>query len=139
MGLLDLVEQVAGGSSSANHAKVAGGLLEEVQGHPGGLGSLLQAFQQNGKGGMVQQWSNGQTQPANRTDMEAGLEGTGMIDKIAQRTGLSPAVVKTGLAVTLPLIIQHLTANNHLSTSGQITGPQPEPHSVLSSILSRLI
>src|SRR6476646_6526470 len=111
MGLLDLVEQVAGGSSSASHAKVAGGLLEEVQGHPGGLGGLLQAFQQNGKGGIVQQWSNGQKQPANPTDIEAGLEATGMIDKIAQRTGLSPAVVKTGLAVTLPLIVQHLTAN----------------------------
>lgn len=139
MGLLDMVEQVAGGSANANHAKVAGGLLEEMQGHPGGLGGLLSSFQQNGQGGMVQQWSNGQTQPANPADMEAGLGGTGIIDKIAQRTGLSPTVVKTGLAVTLPILIQHMTSNNHLSPSGEMTGPQPEPHNVLGSILSRLI
>lgn len=139
MGLLDLVEQVAGGSSNADHAKVAGGLLEEMQQHPGGLGGLLQAFQRNGQAGMVQQWSNGQTQPANPMDMEAGLQGTGIIDKIAQRTGLSPTIVKTGLAVTLPILIQHMTANNHLSPSGVMTGPQPEPHDVLGSILRRLV
>lgn len=139
MGLLDLVEQVAGGSANADHAKVAGGLLEEMQQHPGGLGGLLQSFQQNGQGGMVQQWSNGQTQPANPTAMEAGLQGTGIIDKIAQRTGLSPTVVKTGLAVTLPILIQHMTANKHISPLGEITGPQPEPRDVLGSILRRLV
>jgi len=139
MGLLDLVEQAVGGSSYAAHAKVAGGLLEEMQAHPGGLGGLLQSFQQNGQAGMVQQWSNGQTQPANPTDMEAGLAGTGIIEKIAQRTGLSPTVVKTGLAVTLPLLIQHMTANKHLTTSGEMTGTQPEPHNLLGSILNRLV
>lgn len=139
MGLLDMVEQVAGGSSNPGHAKVAGGLLEEIQERPGGLGGLLQAIHQNGQGGMVQQWASGQTQPANPTDMEAGLQGTGIIDKIAQRTGLSPTVVKTGLGVTLPILIHHMTANNHVSSSGEMTGPQPEPHNVLGSILSRLV
>jgi len=139
MGLLDLVEQAVGGSANAPHAKVAGGLLEEMQQRPSGLGGLLQSFHQNGQGGMVQQWSNGQTQPANPTDMEAGLAGTGIIEKIAQRTGLSPTVVKTGLAVTLPILIQHMTTNKHLTSSGELTGPQPEPHNVLGSILNRLV
>lgn len=139
MGLLDVVEQMAGGSGAGDHAKVAGGLVEEMQNHPGGLGGLLQSFQQNGQGGMVQQWANGQAQPANPSDMETGLQGTGLIDKVAERTGLSPTVVKTGLAVVLPILVQHMTANNHLSPSGEVTGPQPEPHNVLGSILSRLI
>lgn len=140
MGLLDVVEQMAGGSGTAgNHAKVAGGLMEELENHPGGFGGLLQSFQQNGQGSLVQQWSNGQAQPANPSEMETGLQGTGFIDNIAQRTGLSPAVVKTGLAVVLPILVQHMTAGNHISPSGEVTGPQPEPHNVLGSILSRLI
>ncbi len=139
MGLLDMVEQIAGGSSNADHAKVAGGLIEEMQQRPGGLGDLLRSFQQNGQGGMVQQWSNGQTQPASPTDMEAGLQGTGIVDRIAERTGLSPTVVKTALAVTLPILIEHMTANHHVSNSGEMTGPQPSPHDVLGSILNRLV
>ena len=139
MGLLDIAEQVAAGSGNADHARVAGGLLEEMEGHPGGLGGLLQSFQQNGRGGMVQQWSNGQTQPAPPSDMEAGLEGTGIIDKLAQRTGLSPAVVKTGLAVTLPILVHHMAANNQVSTEGTATGTQPDPHSLLKAVLSRVL
>ncbi|KAA6461238.1 DUF937 domain-containing protein [Acidobacteria bacterium AB60] len=139
MGLLDMVEQVAGGSNNADHARVAGGLLEELQQHPGGIGGLLQSLQQNGSGGLVQQWSNGQTQPANPTDMESGLQGTGMIDKIAQRTGLSPTVVKTGLAVTLPILIHHMTANNHVTPTGEMTGNQPAPHDLLSAVMGRLL
>ncbi len=40
MGLLDVVEQMAAGSNNAEHAKVAGGLVQEMQERPGGLGGL---------------------------------------------------------------------------------------------------
>ena len=44
MGLLDMVEQMAAGSGNADHARVAGGLVQEMQERPGGLGGLLQSF-----------------------------------------------------------------------------------------------
>ncbi len=139
MGLLDMVEQMAAGSGNADHARVAGGLLQEMQERPGGLGGLLQSFQQNGLGGVVQQWSNGQTQPANPGDMETGLGGTGIIDSIAQRTGLSPTVVTTGLAVAVPILIHHMVSNNHVTPSGDPTGPPPQPGSLLQSVLGRIL
>lgn len=139
MGLLDLVEQVAGGSDKADHARVAGGLIEEMQQHPGGLGSLLQSFQQNGRAGMVQQWTNGQTQQAQPADMEAGLAGTGLIDKIAQRTGLSATVVKTGLAVALPILVHHMTSNNQSISAQQPSAVQQDSPSLLKAVLSRMM
>jgi uncharacterized protein YidB (DUF937 family) len=138
MGILDMVESMAAGSANPDHAKVAGGLVQELQDRPGGIGGLLQSFQQNGMGSLVQQWSGGQTQPANPSALENGLGGSGIIDSIAQRTGLSPSVVKTGLAVAVPLLIHHVVSNNHVDASGQVTGAPPEPGGLLQSLLSRM-
>ncbi len=141
MGLMDMVESAAqqfGGCGE--HAQVAGGLLQEIQQQPGGVGSIFQSFQQNGLGGLVQQWAGGQTQPAAPDQIEQGLGGTGMIDNIAQRTGMSPTVVKMGLAVLVPIVIHHFVSNGHVTADGQPTGaPPPEPGGLLQSVLGRLL
>ncbi len=139
MGLLDMVEQMAAGSGNADHAKVAAGLVQEMQERPSGLGGLLQQMQQNGMGGAIQQWGSGQTQPASPDAVENGLAGTGLIDSIAQRTGLSPAVVKTGLAVVVPVVMHHLVANNRVTPTGESTAQQPEPGGLLQSVLGRIL
>ena len=138
MGLMDMVKSMASGGVNPDHATVAGGLIQELQNSPGGVGGLLQSLQQNGMGGMVQQWASGQTQAANPSALEAGLGNSGIIDSVAQRTGLSPDVVKTGLAVAVPLLVHHMVSNNHVDTSGQATGAQPEAGGLLQSLLSRM-
>ena len=138
MSILNTVESMAMGHSGPEHAKVAGGLIEEMQ-QRGGVGSLIQAFQRNGMGSSIQQWSAGITQPPNPTAIETGLQGTGLIDSIAQRTGLSPGVVRGGLAIVVPLLIHHMISNNHVTPTGEPTGNPPEPHSILQTILQRLI
>ncbi len=139
MGILDMVESMAGGGGGQN-AQVAGGLVQEMQGQPGGMGGILQSFQRNGMGGLVQQWAGGQTQPASPDQVEQGLGGTGMIDRISQRTGVSPGMVKAGLAVAVPLVIHHLVSNGHVTQDGQPTGAAaPEPGGMLQSILGRMI
>ncbi len=139
MGLLDMVQSMAGGGGE--HAQVAGGLVQEMQEQPGGMGGLLQSFQRNGMGGLVQQWAGGQTQPASPDQVEQGLGGTGVIDRIAQRTGVSPGMVKAGLAVAVPLVIHHLVSNGHVTADGQPTGnPVPEQGGgMLQSILGRMV
>ena len=141
MGLMDMVESAAqqfGGGGE--HAQVAGGLVQEIQQQPGGIGSIFQSFQQNGLGGLVQQWAGGQTQPAAPDQIEQGLAGTGMIDNIAQRTGMSPTMVKMGLAVLVPIVIHHFVSNGHVTADGQPTGaPPPEPGGLLQSVLGRLL
>ncbi len=137
MGFLNTVESMAMGSAGPEHAKVAGGLMDELQ-QSGGVGGLIQTMQRNGMGSAVQQWSQGQTQP-NPTAIETGLAGTGIIDNIAQRTGLSPGVVRGSLAVIVPLVVSHMISNNHVTPTGEPTGTQPESGSVVQSILQNLL
>ena len=138
MGLLDMVESMASGGG--DHAKVAGGLVQELQAQPGGVAGMFQSFQQNGMGGLVQQWAGGQTQAATPDQVQQGLGGTGIIDRISERTGVSPTMVKTGLAMALPLVIHHFVANGHVTPDGQPTGaPPPESGGMLQSILGKML
>lgn len=138
MSILNTVESMAMGNSGSDHAQVAGGLMEELQNQPGGIGGLIQNFQRNGMGAAVQQWSQGQTQP-NSTAVENGLGGTGIIANIAQRTGLSEGVVRGALAVVVPLVIHHVISNNHVTPTGEPTGTQPASGNILQSILQRIL
>lgn len=144
MGLLDSITSMAGQfGGGGDKAKVTGGLMDALQQHPGGIGGVLSSFQQNGMGNQVQQWAGGQTQQASPEQIQQGLGGTGIIDNIAQRTGMSPEVVKMGLAAVIPLVIQHFVSSGHVTPQGQVNptaaAPTPEEHGgMLSSILARL-
>ena len=139
MGIMDMIQSVAGNAGGAGQgAQAAGGLVEEMQQRPGGLGGLLSMLHQNGASGATQQWANGQTQPADQGQVEQGL-GSGVIDSIAQRTGMSPTAVKAGLAVALPLIVHHLVSNGHVTSDGQQMGAPPEPGGLLQSVLGRMV
>jgi uncharacterized protein YidB (DUF937 family) len=137
MSILNTVASMAKGPAASEHAQVAGGLMHELEAH-GGVGSLIQNFQRNGMGSFIEQWSQGNTQP-NPTAIEDGTEGTGLIDSIAQRTGLSPGVVRGGLAVVVPLLVHHMVSNSHVTPAGAPVGNQPEPASVLQSVLQRIV
>ena len=97
MGILDMVEQAAGGMGGGDKSQVAGGLMQEVESRPGGVGGIFSAFQNNGMGGLVQQWAGGQTTPASPDQVEQGLGGTGLIESISNRIGMSPTMVNFGL------------------------------------------
>lgn len=139
MGLMDMVSQIAGGGKGGNTAQVGGGLMNELQNSPGGLGGLLQSFQRNGQGAAVQQWGQGNTAPADPNQVEQGLNGTGIIDSISLKTGVSPGMVKTGLAVLVPVLIHHLISQGHVDEQGQQTGAAPDGGGILSSVLSRIL
>ena len=143
MGIMDMVSSLAGGiggGEGGDKAQVTGGLLQEIEQRPGGIGSIFQAFQGNGLGGLVQQWSGGNTAPASPGQVEQGLGGTGIIESIAQRTGMSPTVIKMGLAVAIPVLVHHFVSNGHVTPEGQPTGaPPPESGSLLQSVLGRIL
>ena len=90
MGLLDTLTNAAQHMGNQN-AQVTGGLVDQVQQQPGGLAGLGQSFQQNGLGSLVQQWTGGNTAPASPEQVQQGV-GSGLIDSIAQRTGVSPTI-----------------------------------------------
>lgn len=137
MSIFNTVASIAKGNAASEHAQVAGGLMNELEAR-GGVGSLIQNFQRNGMGSFIDQWSRGNTQP-NPTAIENGTQGTGLIDSIAHRTGLSPGAVRGGFAIAVPLLIHDMVSNNHVTPTGAPTGNPPEHASVLQSILQRIV
>lgn len=138
MGLLDSITSVMGGAGG-DKAKVAGGLMQAVQEHPGGIGGMLQSFNQNGMGGSVKEWAGGNTEGASPEQMQQGLGGTGIIDSVAAKTGLSSTMVTGAMAVLVPMVIHHFVSSGHVTPEGQTTSePAPDQGGMLQSILSRL-
>ena len=119
MGLLDNLESMVGGASSGDHASVATELVNAVQQHPGGLSGMLDNFKQNGMGDHVNSWQQPDqaNQPITPDQAQQGL-GSGVIDSIAQRTGLSPTMVKSAAAVILPMLVAHFAENGGVRQSG---------------------
>ena len=141
MGILDSIEGMMGGAQGAQGApaseqgRVAGGFLQSVGEHPGGLGSVMDMFRNNGMGQHVDNWQTGQTQQATPDQVQSGLGGTGILEQTAQRAGVSPEVAKMALATILPMVMAHMT------NGGQQAPPsnQGEFGGLAGSLLSRIL
>ena len=141
MGIMDTIkEAMSGGAGLGDQAKVAGGFLQAVREQPGGAAGVFSSLQQNGMGGLVQQWASGQTQAQpTPQQVDQGLGNTGLIDRTAEKAGVSPAVVKTALAVIIPFAIHHFVSSGHITPDGQPTGqPAPEHEGMLANMLNSI-
>jgi uncharacterized protein YidB (DUF937 family) len=111
MGLLDALTSIAGGASSDHHS-VADALSQVMQEHPQGMDGILNQLKQNGLAEQVQSWvSPGQNQAVSPDQVQQGL-GQSMLENIAQRAGISPAMASGVIAVVLPLVVSHLSGNS---------------------------
>lgn len=133
MGLLDLVEGVEGSLSGGANAKVAGGLMQALDEHPGGLSGVMDSFRNNGMQEHVQNWASGAQSQATPEQIQTGLGGTGLIDSVAAKAGVSPQIAQTAMATLLPMVMAHFTAG------GQQAPPQSGFGGMASQILGRLI
>jgi uncharacterized protein YidB (DUF937 family) len=125
MGILDsIVGAVGGGSSSGapaggtGSAAVVTQLLAVLRGQGGatnGLSSLLQAFESGGLGHLFQSWvGTGQNLPVAPDQIQNVLGNSGLLQRIAQATGMQPADVAQHLSAVLPQIVDHLTPNGQI-------------------------
>jgi uncharacterized protein YidB (DUF937 family) len=140
MSIFDSFANLAKGvSEGGDHAAVASGLLEHLGG-AGGVAGLIQTFHQNGAGALIQQFANGQTQAIDPNAIQQALEGTGLVDSIAQRTGISADTVRSSLATIVPVLVNHVTTNGHVAMDGQPTQtPMPDAGSLVQSVLGKLL
>jgi uncharacterized protein YidB (DUF937 family) len=127
MGILDSLAGALNSSASATpgapasaapSSAVVSEVLAMLQQHGGaanGLGSLMQAFEGGGLGHLFQSWvGSGQNLPVSAGQIQSALGNSGILDQIAQRTGLQPADVAQHLSTLLPQIVDHLTPNGQL-------------------------
>jgi uncharacterized protein YidB (DUF937 family) len=133
MGIMDMIQSLAGqtgASSGTDTAKVAGGFIEALTQHPEGIQGVLDSFKNNGMAQHVEAWGAGQAATATPEQVQQGLSGTGLVEKVAEKTGVSPQVVQTALATVLPMVVQHFAPN------GQAT-PTSSMGSMAQSLLSK--
>lgn len=121
MGLLDVVGgMIGGGAGGGNNA-----LLEAVMGmvtnkEAGGLGGLVNAFQQQGLGDVVQSWvGTGQNLPVSGKQLSAVL-GSEQIAGLAAKLGMSPDQASSALSGLLPQVVDQLTPNGQMPQGGDL-------------------
>lgn len=132
MGLLDSLEGMAEGGGGAN-SQAASGVMQALEEHPGGLAGVLSHFEQNGMGGQVQQWATGQQQTATPQQVQQGLAGSGFVERVAEKAGVSPQVAQGAIAMVLPAVISHFTQG------GQVAAPASGFGGMARSILGRIL
>ena len=82
----------------------------------GGLGGLLNQFQQGGLGDIMKSWIGpGQNQPVSPNQLSSVL-GPQIIQILAQKTGLSEQEITSHLSQILPKVVDKLTPNGRLPT-----------------------
>ena len=121
MGLLDALTSIAGGASPEHHG-IADALSQVMQEHPGGMDGILNQLKQNGLGDQVQSWiSPGENKSISPEQVQQGF-GSSMVDNIAQRAGISPAVATGIISVVLPLVVSHFSGNTQNTQSSGMGG-----------------
>jgi uncharacterized protein YidB (DUF937 family) len=119
MGLLDgllqnvLGQVMGGGMSNTNMPQTANPMLQMVlsmiQQH-GGIGGLLQQFEQAGHGQAAQSWVRpGAPNVPISGDVLQQVLGSGALSQIAQQFGLSPQAAASQMAQALPSVVDHMT------------------------------
>ncbi|HEY4210340.1 MAG TPA: YidB family protein [Steroidobacteraceae bacterium] len=117
----------AGNPTSALVSEV----LTVIESQHGGIGGLLQSFQQNGIGHLIQSWiGTGQNLPISADQIRNAL-GPACTARIAQATGIPQAEVEGHLTSVLPQLIDHLTPNGQM--------PQGDLKGVLANVAQRFL
>lgn len=119
MGLFDSVLGAVSGQlqQQGGLASVLSGLLS-ADGGQGGLGGLVDKFNQAGMGDVVASWiGKGDNLPIS-ADQISGILGSDAVANVARQLGIDPAQAAGQLSQMLPGLIDKLTPNGALPQGG---------------------
>jgi uncharacterized protein YidB (DUF937 family) len=113
MGLLDeIVSKVSSmlGRDEGEQSGLLEGVLQMLDSKgSGGLGGLVQSFQEKGLGDIISSWiGTGENQPISADQIQQVL-GSDVIQNIAAKAGIAPEEMSGKLAEFLPGVIDKLT------------------------------
>ena len=91
----------------------------------GGLGELLQRFQQNGYGDIVNSWiGTSANQPIAPDQLHEAL-GPGVADELSQQTGVPRNELLSQLSPALPTMVDRFTPNGRIPDQDEMARAQP--------------
>ena len=125
MGLLDdvlgHVTSQLGPAANAAHPDLVATVLQML-GSGGGLNTLVQQFEQAGLGHMIQSWiGTGPNPPISPAQLQQVL-GSGQLQALATKLGLSPEAVTSQLSQVLPHLVDGLPPNGQLPQGDLLGG-----------------
>ncbi|NOS82627.1 MAG: DUF937 domain-containing protein [Nitrospira sp.] len=122
MGLMDQLGQAAGGMMGGQAGQNP--LLQAVtsllgqNSSVGGLAGIVQAFQKNGLGDIVNSWvSTGTNLPVTPDQIKQGLGGD-FLSQLAGKAGISPDAASAQLSSFLPDLIDKVTPSGKIDAGG---------------------
>ena len=84
----------------------------------GGLAGVVQAFQKNGLGDIVNSWvGTGKNMPVTPDQIKQGLGGD-VLNQLAGKAGVSPDAASAQLSSLLPDVIDKVTPNGKIEAGG---------------------
>jgi len=120
MGLLDSIGSLAGElSQNSDQAKIAGGLVEALEQHPGGIQGVIDSFTQNGMGDHAAALASGEAATTTPEQVQQGLSGTGLLEQAAAKAGVSPQVAAMAMSTILPMVMQHFASSGAAQGQGE--------------------
>ena len=121
MGLFDQVVGALSGNQSGGSNALLETVLQLVNNpQTGGLGGLVQSFQQGGLAEIVNSWvSTGQNLPISAEQIQSVLGGSTLQD-LAAKLGMSNEQISGGLAAMLPQVVDQLTPNGEVPQGGDL-------------------
>lgn len=124
MDMFDVVKAGLGGlsgGSSGGQAAALNAVLGLLNGG-GGLSGLVQAFQQQGLGEIVNSWvGTGQNLPVSPDQLHKAL-GSQQLSQFAAQAGLAPDAAGSALSALLPMLVDRLTPNGQVPAGHQMPG-----------------
>ena len=126
MGLLDQVSGALGGAMGGASGGTAKAMLLQqliaMLSKPGALQNLMSAFQSNGLGNVLQSWlGTGANLPIDPAQVSKVL-GSGTINDLAHKAGLSEGETASTLSSLLPQVIDKLSPGGEAPSQGQLGG-----------------
>ena len=119
MGILDTIGALLGRSGDST-TSVPEALVAAVADHEGGLGGLVQKFQNAGLGDVVASWVGNGNNQAVAPDALNGILGSNLVQQLAAKTGLPVDALLPQIAQHLPGLVDHLTPDGQLPSGGNL-------------------
>ena len=132
MGLLDslLGSVFGGGDKTQMLASLANSLITN-HGSGNGLAGLVQQFEQNGLGQVVQSWVGTGENHAIGADQIQQVLGSGFVQQFAQQHGIDTSAAASTIAQLLPQLVNHVTPDGQIPAHADV-------QSMLSGLLGSL-
>ncbi len=120
MSLFDTIGSLLGQSGGESNASVPHALLGALADREGGLGGLVQQFENAGLGNTISSWiGGGENQPIAPEDVHNVL-GADLVQQIAAKTGLPVEQLLPQIAQHLPQLVDHITPNGELPSGSNL-------------------